>query len=170
MKILVTGGLGVVGIPLVRELNRRGHEVRVCDLTHSEGPHYIRCDVSRYRQMERIFDAHQFDYVYHLAAYARFRILVLHALRGYSVEAQAVYDTLQSNFPEGQPGHASALLGEAFWQAFQVTQDVGQACNQALESMADPDEIIYWLSGYHGFQSPNYQPVDLCPFGQTGTR
>lgn len=108
---------------------------------------------------------------YHLAAYARFRILVLHALRGNLVEAQTVYDTLQSKFPQGQPGHESALLAQYFWQAFQATQDVGQACNQSLASMGDQtDEIIYWLSGFHGMQSPTYKPVDLCPFGQTGTR
>jgi len=67
-KILVTGGLGFIGSNLVPELKRRGHEVWVCDLSHSEGPNYIRCDVSEYRQLERLFEQHDFDYVYHLAA------------------------------------------------------------------------------------------------------
>lgn len=57
-----------MGAPLVRELRGRGHEVWVCDLMHSAAPNYIRCDVSRYRQLERIFEEHDFDYVYHLAA------------------------------------------------------------------------------------------------------
>ncbi len=68
MKILVTGGLGFIGSNLVLELKRRGHEVWVCDLTHSERPNYTRCDVSKHRQVERIFDRHDFDYVYHAAA------------------------------------------------------------------------------------------------------
>jgi len=68
MKILVTGGLGFIGSNLVPELKSRGHEVWVCDLGQSEGPNYIRCDVSKYRQLERIFEGHNFDYVYHLAA------------------------------------------------------------------------------------------------------
>ena len=68
VKILVTGGLGFIGSNLVPELRKRGHEVWVCDLGHSEGPNYIRCDVSQYRQLERLFDQHNFDYVYHLAA------------------------------------------------------------------------------------------------------
>jgi len=68
MKILVTGGLGFIGSNLVPELRRRGHEVWVCDLTHSEGPNYVRGDISKYRQLERIFNEHQFDCVYHLAA------------------------------------------------------------------------------------------------------
>ena len=68
MKILVTGGLGFIGLNLVPELRERGHEVWVCDLGHSEGPYYIRCDVTQYRQLERVFEEHHFDYVYHLAA------------------------------------------------------------------------------------------------------
>ncbi|MHC3129387.1 MAG: NAD-dependent epimerase/dehydratase family protein, partial [Candidatus Bathyarchaeota archaeon] len=50
------------------ELERRGHEVWACDLMHSEKPNYIRCDVSKYRQVERMFSEHDFDYVYHAAA------------------------------------------------------------------------------------------------------
>ena len=67
-KILVTGGLGAVGTHLVKELRNRNHEVWVCDLSHHHDSQYIRCDVCRYRQLERIFNEHQFDYVYHLAA------------------------------------------------------------------------------------------------------
>lgn len=68
MKILITGGLGAVGAPLVRELRGRGHEVWVCDLPHAEGPNYMRCDVADYRQVKRVFDHVNFEFVYHLAA------------------------------------------------------------------------------------------------------
>ena len=67
-RVLVTGGSGFIGSNLVPELSGRGHEVWVCDLGQSEQSNYIRCDVSQYRQLERVFDAHKFDYVYHLAA------------------------------------------------------------------------------------------------------
>ena len=68
MRILVTGGLGFIGSNLVPELRARGHEVWVCDLGHSSESNYIRCDVTKYRQLERLFEERNFDCVYHLAA------------------------------------------------------------------------------------------------------
>ena len=67
-KILVTGALGTIGMPLWAELRRRGYQVFGCDLRHYHDPAYFRCDVSEYRQVERIFNEHKFDYVYHMAA------------------------------------------------------------------------------------------------------
>jgi len=67
-KILVTGGKGFIGTNLTVELKRRDHEVVTCDILHGEEENHIRADVSSYRQMERIFEEHSFDYVYHLAA------------------------------------------------------------------------------------------------------
>lgn len=64
----MTGGLGFIGSNLVRELENRGHEVWVCDLVHSSMENYRRCDVSNYRQVERVFEENKFDYVFHAAA------------------------------------------------------------------------------------------------------
>ncbi|MEA3324845.1 MAG: NAD-dependent epimerase/dehydratase family protein [Euryarchaeota archaeon] len=52
-KVLITGGKGFIGTNLVSELKQRGHDVRVCDIGQSEGEQYIRCDVGKYRQVER---------------------------------------------------------------------------------------------------------------------
>ncbi|MFH1776623.1 MAG: NAD(P)-dependent oxidoreductase [Candidatus Omnitrophota bacterium] len=68
MKILVTGGLGVIGSRLVKELRSRGHDVWVCDLYHCHELQYLRCDVTSLRQLERVFSRDKFDFVYHLAA------------------------------------------------------------------------------------------------------
>jgi len=81
MRILVTGCLGTIGTPLVGELRRRGHYVAGLDLAHQpdqigfsvrtdvQTPLYARCDVSRFRQLERVFEQlGPFDYVYHTAA------------------------------------------------------------------------------------------------------
>lgn len=80
LNILVTGGLGAVGSYLVPELQSRGHRVFVADLRHHHNaPNYARCDVSEYRQVERLWrgggwpqgytpKGQKFDVVYHLAA------------------------------------------------------------------------------------------------------
>ncbi len=67
-KVLVTGGRGFIGSNLVKELKRRGHEVWVCDLMHCEMENYIRCDVCKFRQVEKLFEEVNVDYVYHAAA------------------------------------------------------------------------------------------------------
>jgi len=67
-KILVTGGLGIVGSKLVAELRNRGNDVWILDLPHHHDEKYFRCDIGHYRQVEDIFNKQQFDIVYNLAA------------------------------------------------------------------------------------------------------
>jgi dTDP-glucose 4,6-dehydratase len=64
----VTGGAGFIGTNLAKELQKRGHQVHVADVSHTDRQDAIRADVRNYRQVERLFDGKQFDYVYHLAA------------------------------------------------------------------------------------------------------
>jgi dTDP-glucose 4,6-dehydratase len=68
MKILVTGGRGVVGRPLSAELEKRGHQVWLADRMHSHEQNYFRFDVGEFHQVERVLSMQDFDYVYHLAA------------------------------------------------------------------------------------------------------
>lgn len=68
MKILVTGCRGTVGLPLTQELRSRGHEVWGVDLAHWHEDWYTRCNMSQFRQLEKVIKARPFDYVYHLAA------------------------------------------------------------------------------------------------------
>ncbi|MEM0117981.1 MAG: NAD(P)-dependent oxidoreductase [Conexivisphaerales archaeon] len=65
--ILVIGSEGVIGKPLSSELERRGHTVWRADVAHSYRQRFTRCDISEYRQVERLFD-NNFEYVYNLAA------------------------------------------------------------------------------------------------------
>lgn len=110
-----------------------------------------------------------------LAAYARFRILLLHMTLGYLPEALTVYNTLQEKFPAGQPGHAYAEMAAAFWNEYQASHDIGKACSKAIEyAAANPVEILGYLGNndytdptypyVFGDQSLTYQPKDICPF------
>lgn len=67
MKILITGIKGVVGTQLSKQLTKRGHTVYGIDLFHCADENYTRCDVSEYRQLEKVFKQ-SFDFVYHAAA------------------------------------------------------------------------------------------------------
>lgn len=68
MKILITGGLGTIGSQLLEELRLRNFEVWFCDKYHYRDNNYFKCDVSEYRQVEKVFQKQRFDLVYHLAA------------------------------------------------------------------------------------------------------
>lgn len=67
-RVLITGGSGFIGSNLAIELRARGHDVWTSDILHQEDPKSLRCDVSRFRQVERLFEQHEFEYVYHAAA------------------------------------------------------------------------------------------------------
>lgn len=58
----------MIGSHLVEELTRRGHEVWSLDLKHGCEENHIRCDVSKYRQLLKVFQREKYDFVYHLAA------------------------------------------------------------------------------------------------------
>jgi len=67
MKILITGSKGVIGVPLLKALRERGHEVWGTDLDHDCDSQYVRADVREYRQVDRVLSL-GFDMVIHLAA------------------------------------------------------------------------------------------------------
>jgi len=68
VRILVTGGRGTIGRPVVKALEEVGHDVWVCDLGHDLARNYLRCDVAEYRQIERVMELAKPELVYHLAA------------------------------------------------------------------------------------------------------
>ncbi len=74
---LVTGGAGFIGAHVVNELIRMGHQVVVLDdlsggfKDHvNPSAHFVKGSITDHALLERLFDQHRFDYVYHLAAYA----------------------------------------------------------------------------------------------------
>ena len=67
-SILVLGGRGTVGIALCDELRGRGRTLIVADRSHHSDAGYYRCDISEYRQVERIFLENEVQCVYNLAA------------------------------------------------------------------------------------------------------
>ncbi|MGI0010754.1 MAG: NAD-dependent epimerase/dehydratase family protein [Nitrosopumilaceae archaeon] len=68
-RIIVTGGTGTLGTKLVNKLKADGNEVFVCSPFHNAEDNHIRCDISEFRQVEKLFEQiRDVQYVYHLAA------------------------------------------------------------------------------------------------------
>lgn len=74
---LVTGGAGFIGAHVTNELIKLGHKVVVLDDLSGgfkENVHpqaiFVEGSITDVALLEKLFNEHQFDYVYHLAAYA----------------------------------------------------------------------------------------------------
>jgi hypothetical protein len=100
-----------------------------------------------------------------LAAYAYYRMVILHTFLGEMDAAQVKYATLQEKFPAGDPGHPYVEMASAFWDAYQSSGKMYDACGAAIQYAAEHPEILTPLgSDYHGAQSHTYVPADVCPF------
>lgn len=76
-KSLVTGGAGFIGAHVVNDLVNMNHDVIVLDdlsggYEDNVNPKatFIKGSITEHVLLEKLFTEHQFDYVYHLAAYA----------------------------------------------------------------------------------------------------
>jgi UDP-glucose 4-epimerase len=76
-KFLVTGGAGFIGSHVAEELIQRGHQVVVLDdLSGGFMDNVVPCaqfvqgSITDHELIDHLFEEHQFEYVFHLAAYA----------------------------------------------------------------------------------------------------
>jgi UDP-glucose 4-epimerase len=76
-KILVTGGAGFIGSHVTEELINHGHHVTVLDDLSGgfvdnivDGAEFVQGDITDVALVNQLFFKEQFEYVYHLAAYA----------------------------------------------------------------------------------------------------
>lgn len=102
---------------------------------------------------------------FRLAAYAYYRIMLLHVVRSYESDAGTVYNTLQQKFPDGNIGHPYVEMASTFWNEYQSSRNMTKSCGKAIQYAAEHPEILIPLgSNYHGAQSKIYKPEDICPF------
>ncbi|NOH03739.1 MAG: hypothetical protein HND47_18145 [Chloroflexi bacterium] len=100
-----------------------------------------------------------------LAAYAYYRIMLLHLVQGQDAEAASTYQTLQDTFGSNPYAAPYVEMATAFWEAYQSTKRVYDGCAAAIQYAAEHPEILIPLgSDYHGAQSHIYEPADVCPF------
>jgi hypothetical protein len=100
-----------------------------------------------------------------LAAYAYYRIMLLHLVQNHESDASTVYNTLQEKFSNDQYGRPYFEMATAFWNAYQSTHKMYDGCAVAIQYAVEHPEISTPLgSDYHGSQSHIYKPEDVCPF------
>lgn len=100
-----------------------------------------------------------------LAAYAYYRIVLLHVVQGHESDAGTVYKTLQQKFSNDPYGRPYAEMATEFWNAYQSTHKMYDGCAAAIQYAVEHPEILIPLgSNYHGSQSHIYVPADVCPF------
>lgn len=146
-SILVTGGLGSVGSPLVDELEDRGHDVWVADLPWSERKKYYRCDVSEYRQLERIFEDRDFDFVYHLAAeFGR-------------MNGEQFYDTMWKSNAIGTKNMLRLQQEHDFRMIFSSSSEVYGDYDGVMEESVPHEQSVRQLNDYAISKWTNEQQV-----------
>lgn len=100
-----------------------------------------------------------------LSAYGWYRIILLQIVRGYLLEAQIAYDTLQETFPEGTVGSQYSTLAATFWKEYDASEDLSAACDNTVDyAAAHVEEILTPLgSSFYGFGQRDYAAGDVCP-------
>jgi hypothetical protein len=100
-----------------------------------------------------------------LAAYAYYRILLLHILQGHESDAATVYKTLQQKFGNDPYGKPYVEMATTYWEAYQATHKMYDSCAAAIQYAGQHSETLVPLgSDYHGSQSHTYFLAHVCPF------
>jgi hypothetical protein len=100
-----------------------------------------------------------------LAAYAYYRIMLLHLVQGQGAEAASTYQILQETFGADPYAAPYVEMASAFWESYQSTHKMYDGCAAAIQYAVEHPEILTPLgSDYHGWQSHIYEPADVCPF------
>ena len=100
-----------------------------------------------------------------LAAYSRYRIMLLHIARGDMESARTVYDTLLEKYPAGEVGYEYAHIAALFWTTYEGTESLALSCASVTVFIdADPSVLNALYSWYQGMQSHAYTAEDICPF------
>lgn len=100
-----------------------------------------------------------------LAAYAYYRIMLLHLVQEQEAEAASTYQTLKDTLGTDPYAAPYIEMATAFWEAYQSTHKMYDGCAAAIQYAVEHPQILTPLgSDYHGWQSHTYVPADVCPF------
>jgi hypothetical protein len=97
------------------------------------------------------------------AAYALYRIMIVHVRLGDVDQARADYDRLNAEYPAGEAGDDYRELAQIFWSSYDTSNSLSAACT-AVNVFANNDvDALDGLNAY-GYANRQYVAVDMCPF------
>ncbi len=97
-----------------------------------------------------------------LQSYARYRLMLAYAFMD-DPRLLANYQAILASAPDPAAAPVYVAMTDAFWNAFQVTQNMNSSCLEVQAVISARPEAANLLNRY-GTRSPTYTPGDLCPF------
>jgi tetratricopeptide (TPR) repeat protein len=100
-----------------------------------------------------------------LQAYSYYRIMLTQLMLGQPDPAENTYKKLTGDYKDGDDGDVIAKMAAAFWQEYQASGKMGNACAKAIAYAANHESFLPYIgSDYNGSQMQKYKPEDICPF------
>jgi hypothetical protein len=100
-----------------------------------------------------------------LAAYARYKMVVIYTLQAQPDFARLVLDELKAAEPENGPRYAYVEMALAFQRGFEQG-GVAAGCQAARRIAADQSAVVLdpLGPGVFGYANPDLTPADMCPW------
>ncbi len=101
-----------------------------------------------------------------ISAYATFRIMIVKILTNNLDEAEKTYQKVLKNFPVDNPGFPIAEMATLFWNEYQASQNIAQACAQTISYATKHPDVLAILEGGYSGQEISYKnnPREVCTF------
>jgi len=97
-----------------------------------------------------------------LETYVRYRLLITYAFAG-NGDALTVYEELRAEAPGLENAPVYAAVADAFWNAFQTSNNLNIGCAAALDTIEERPLALEVLNRY-GTRNPTYTADQICPF------
>lgn len=97
-----------------------------------------------------------------LETYVRYRLLLTYAFAE-NGDALTVYEDIRSAYPGLEDAPVYAYVADAFWNAFQTSNNLNVGCVAALEVVAARPLALELLNRY-GTRNPTYTASQICPY------
>jgi hypothetical protein len=97
-----------------------------------------------------------------LKALAQWRLVTLGMELGNFPDAESRYEALQQDYTPQTPGYPVAQMAQRFWEQYNITGTVADACRAAIGS-PEAEAVLQFLNSF-GYANPTYSREELCPF------